>query len=239
MSTSASTLIQEGVVPSVVEFEGTPPTAGVEGAVVELAATDFQGFLKEGTDNVSGNPVVVDQPLTISTREPAEVADPELQAKLRKHDVDERLILEIGAPGVKTIADFVGLEGTEAEMKNTLASSFGIEGTTVKGKVAIGRALNAWRSASSRASEYEAAAAQCKCLGQPVELQDPEYHLYIGSLARSRGVLLEDCDIPGRCFSEMLGYYWLNGFPTLSQKRMRTSRGQFWGLRALFLYDRI
>ena len=40
MATSASTLNQEGEVPSVVEVEGTPLTAGVEGAVVELAATD-------------------------------------------------------------------------------------------------------------------------------------------------------------------------------------------------------
>ena len=70
----------------------------------------------------------------------------------------------------------------------------------MKGKVAIGRALNAWRSASNRASEYEAVAAQCKVLGQPVELQEPEYHLYINSLARCRGALLEDYDIPGRCY---------------------------------------
>ena len=116
MATSASTLNQEGEVTSVVEIEGTPLAAGDKGAAVEVAATDFQSFLKE----------------------PAEVADPELLALLRKHDVDERLILEIGSQGVKTIADFVGLEGTEAEMRNTRASSFGINGSTVKGKVAIG-----------------------------------------------------------------------------------------------------
>ena len=92
MATSASTLNQEGEVPSVVEAEGTPLAAGDEGAAIEVAATDFQGFLKEE----------------------AEVADQELQALLRKHDVDERLILEIGAQGVKTIADFACLEGTEA-----------------------------------------------------------------------------------------------------------------------------
>ena len=123
---------------------------------------------------------------------------------MRKHDVDERLILEIGSQGVKTIADFVGLEGTEAEMRNTRASSFGINESTVKGKMAIGGALNAWRSVSNRVSEYESVAAQCKVLGQPVGLQDSEYHLYIDSLARSRGALLEDYDIPGRCYLEGL-----------------------------------
>ena len=166
MAASASTFNQEGVVLSVVEVEGTPLMAGIEEAAVEVAATDFQNFRMASADNVSGNTVVVNQPLPISSQEPAEIADPELQGLLRKHDVDERFIFEIGAQGVKTIADFVG---TGAEMRSTLASSFGIQRTMVKGKVAIGRALNAWRSASKRASEYEVVAAQCKIHGQPVE----------------------------------------------------------------------
>ena len=177
MSASASTFNQEGVVSTVDEAEGIPLAAGIEEAADEVAVTDFQVSFMASADNVSGNPVLVNQPLPISTQEPAEVADPELQALLRKHDVDEGLIFEIGSQGVKTIADFVGLEGTDAEMRNTRASSFGINESTVKGKVAIGRALNAWRSASKRASEYETVAAQCKIHGQPVELQKPEYHL--------------------------------------------------------------
>ena len=81
---------------------------------------------------------------------------------MRKHDVDERLILKIGDQGVETIADFVGLEGTEALVRDTLASSFGINDSTVKGKVAI---------ASNRSSEYESWAPLCEVLGPPVELQ--------------------------------------------------------------------
>ena len=65
------------MVSSVVEVEGTPLTAGIEEAAVEVAATGLQGFFMASADNVSGNPVVVDQPLPISTQEPAEVADPE------------------------------------------------------------------------------------------------------------------------------------------------------------------
>ena len=190
------------MVSTVDEAEGIPLAAGIEEAADEVAVTDFQGSFMTSAGNASGSPVLVNQPLSLPTQEPAEVADPELQALLRKHDVDEGLIYEIGAQGVKTTADFVGLEGTDAEMRSTLASSFGVQGSTVKGKVAIGRALNAWRSASKRATEYETVAAQCKIHGQPVELQKPEYHLYIDSLARSRGALLEDYDIPGRCYLE-------------------------------------
>ena len=171
MATSTSTFNQEGEVSSVVVIGGTPLAAGDKGAAVEVAATDFRGFLKET----------------------AEVADQELQALLRKHDVDERLILEIGAQGVGTIADFVGLEGTEALVRDTLASSFGINESTVKGKVAI---------ASYRASKYELVAPQCEVLVPLVELQVSEYHLLIDSLARSRGALLEDYDLPGRCYLE-------------------------------------
>ena len=87
MATSASIFNQVGEVPSIVEAEGTPLAAFDEGASVEVASTDFWSFLKE----------------------PAEVADLELQALLRKHGVDERIILEIGARGIKTIADFVCL----------------------------------------------------------------------------------------------------------------------------------
>ena len=55
MATSASTLNQEGEVPSIVEAEDTPLAAGGEGAAIEVAATDFQGF----------------------SQKPAEVADPD------------------------------------------------------------------------------------------------------------------------------------------------------------------
>ena len=44
---SSGTFNQEGEVSSIVEIEGTPLAAGDEGAAVEVAATDFQGFLKE------------------------------------------------------------------------------------------------------------------------------------------------------------------------------------------------
>ena len=94
------------------------------------------------------------------TAMPAEVADPELQSLLRKHDVDERIIFEIGAQGVKTIADFVCLEGTEAERRNTPESSFGIDESMVESKVAI---------ASNQASEYESVAPQCEVLNPLVD----------------------------------------------------------------------
>ena len=201
---SASTCNQEGEVPTVVEVEGIALTAGIGEAADDVAATGFQGSFMAGAVKVSGNLVLDDQLLPISTQEPAEVADPELRALLRKHDVDERLTVEIGAQGVKSIADIVGLEGADPEKRSTLASFFGIQGSTVKGKVAAGRALNAWRAGAKRASEYEAIAAQCKVYGQPVDLQKPEYNWYIDSLIRSHGALLEDCDIPGLCYLESL-----------------------------------
>ena len=56
-----------------------------------------------------------------------------------------------------------------------------------------------------QALEYESVALQCKVLGQPVGLQDSEYHLYIDfPCSLSRSALLEDCDIPGRCYLEGL-----------------------------------
>ena len=76
-------------------------------------------------------------------------------------------------------------------MRNTPASSFGIDESMVQGKVAI---------ASNRASEYESVASQCEVLSPTVELQVSEYHLYIDSLARSRGALVEDYNLPGRCY---------------------------------------
>ena len=166
MATSASTLNHEEEVPSIVEGEGTPLAAGSEGAAVEVVATDFQSFLK---------------------------SQPRLQIRIASNvtqaNIDEHLILEIDARGVKSIANFVCLKGTEAEMRNTLASAFGMDGTTVEYKAAIGRALKGWQLASYRASVYEAVAAQCKDFGRPVKLQDSEYHPYIGSLARSLGAL--------------------------------------------------
>ena len=133
MTTSASMLNHEEEVPSIVEGDDTTLATGSEGAAIEVAATGYQGFLK------------------CQPRKQVRIASTVTQA-----NIDERFILEIVAQGVKTIADFVCLKGTEAEMRNTLASSFGIDVTKVKFKVAIGRALNAWRSATYRASEYEA-----------------------------------------------------------------------------------
>ena len=188
----------------VVEAVCTPLTAGIKEAAGEMADTEFKGSFMTNAGYVSGNPVLVGLPHPISTQGPADVADPELQALLREHDVDERIVFGIGAQGVKTITDFVGSEGTGALRTNIFPGSFGIILTMVKGKVAIGRALNAWRTASDRATVYESVASQCKLLDQPMGLQDSEYDLYIGSFARSRGALLEACDIPGRYYLERL-----------------------------------